>query len=768
MNGSNINLRPVCDVYFRVAWMIVCGTIMSLAWIRAENDRTTDLGNGGWTKGFILPDAYLPPGFQRQPSNRHWVIKTVDPGGADLSYTHTFSVMANSYVSNRPLSANPLDDSCPYGFNDAKEREFQPRTINGVKGYWCMGFESQTEFQFNFLFPVGSAVVHFYVAASEGHFIKGNASVPRPSEAEILAVVGQFIQSYTRYVKDQGWMNLVDAPSPGGTDKTEPSASPGLPPMIGTESTGLPLPGEESSHLWLQLPGDSFSTDRYLAVTTLTTLATAGLTALGAGLMMLGTGVKPGEVIDGVKELFTDSTVDTPPPAIEDDFEQWKRDYENRGWRYSESNGVAEFEPVEGATNESGWTYSEERGGFVPPEDQRPQPETPPADASYKEEVRLLQEDLERQRDFLDRERERLRQYEKSGLDDLLPGTREQIRQYETLSDLNQRELERLKEDRPIHTVEDNRDLEADAGERLRSRDTIGQINEGDKKIAAGSEAIAGREREIEQLEKEIQTIAQDARLDPESSSLEKKFLEQQEALLKDGYRVANPGYDAPNLVIREAIDASAFVIDKTGLGGVIVGDFKAIRCGDFAEIGQEKTQSFVNQLYGDKADEVIVDKVFVDVIRDDSLGGQVNQLLDVVAPKNHVANRVILPDGRRYILDYWEGNRGRNIRMVSEEQWLERWKSRLGEDVRYIGSDDDFVRGAQINLMNQAELFESRGQTTEEAFKSFRQSQGKIISCSSRPTADKERQLKQLDTLIQSYRRSGRFHSEGIENYVQ
>jgi hypothetical protein len=558
---------------------------------------------------------------------------------------------------------------------------------------------------------------------------------------------------------------------PGGqTAIPVQNQQPFSPPSIGgTRLNSSGISGISGSDVFTKTPDDEVSP----ATTALGTLAVGGLTALGAGLMMLGTGVTPRDVIDGVQEWIGGSPGPPPakasPPVIEDDFERWKRNYESRGWRYAEKDGVAEFEPVEGATNESGWTYSEERGGFVPPEDQRPQPETPPADASYKEEVRLLQEDLERQRDFLDRERERLRQYEQSGLDDLLPGTRERIRQYEKLSDLNQRELERLNEDRPIHTVEDNRDLEADTGERLRSRDLIREINEGDQRIKAGEAILDDSQKEVNRLEEEIQSIEQTLMVTPELSELEKKFLENQEQLLKDGYRVLNPGYDAPWLVAREAIDAAALVIDKTGLGEWIVPGFKAIRCVDFAEIGQKNIEGFVQDLYGPKADEVIVDQVSLDVVRDDSASGQIKQVLDFVAPKNHIANRVILPNGQRYILDYWEGNRGRNIRMVTEEQWLERWKGRLGEDVRYVGSNDDYVRGAQNNLMNQVEHFQkNQEKSTEEAIKVFRKIEQGIIGNSKDSPKVKERHLKQIETLIKSYRRNGQFNSEGMNGYVQ
>ncbi len=52
-----------------------------------------------------------------------------------------------------------------------------------------------------------------------------------------------------------------------------------------------------------------------------------------------------------------------------DEFDAWKRDHEDRGWRYVEKDGFAEFEPQEGARDSRGWFYSEEKGDFVPPPD---------------------------------------------------------------------------------------------------------------------------------------------------------------------------------------------------------------------------------------------------------------------------------------------------------------------------------------------------------------------------------------------------------------
>lgn len=60
---------------------------------------------------------------------------------------------------------------------------------------------------------------------------------------------------------------------------------------------------------------------------------------------------------------------DIPNNEPIDKFDAWKQDYADRGWRYSEKDGVAEFEPQDGARDEKGWVYSEEKGDFLPPPD---------------------------------------------------------------------------------------------------------------------------------------------------------------------------------------------------------------------------------------------------------------------------------------------------------------------------------------------------------------------------------------------------------------
>jgi hypothetical protein len=108
-------------------------------------------------------------------------------------------------------------------------------------------------------------------------------------------------------------------------------------------------------------------------------LATAAGLAGGAGLvgslLLLGaSGVRRDEVVEAIRDLLRGRL-----PA--DPFDAWKKKYEALGWRYSEKNGVATFDPVDGARNEAGEVYSSARGGFVKADgDAALTPSAPPKD----------------------------------------------------------------------------------------------------------------------------------------------------------------------------------------------------------------------------------------------------------------------------------------------------------------------------------------------------------------------------------------------------
>ena len=144
----------------------------------------------------------------------------------------------------------------------------------------------------------------------------------------------------------------------------QPPVSPAQPPgsappsdtqLPGTNAELPPGPGD--------LPIDDLANEipELTPAEIATAAGIAGGTALLGSLLMLGaSGVRREEALQAIRDLLRGQ-------VPEDPFEAWKRKYEALGWKYNEKNGVATFDPVDGARNEGGEIYSAERGGFVRP-----------------------------------------------------------------------------------------------------------------------------------------------------------------------------------------------------------------------------------------------------------------------------------------------------------------------------------------------------------------------------------------------------------------
>ncbi len=248
-----------------------------------------------------------------------------------------------------------------------------------------------------------------------------------------------------------------------------------------------------------------------------------------------------------------------------------------------------------------------------------------------------------------------------------------------------------------------------------------------------------------------LETAEEAAGLDPLGLSLRDHFTEYQGELLEQGYRVADPGYDGA-LPVRQAVDANAWFASKS-LTAV-----KAIRCGEYAELGASDLRAFLQRRYGDEADRFIVDCVGVGLVRDPSWNGKASGFLDVVAPRRHLATRVITPDGRRFVLDYWEAGRNSANQMVTEKQWVERWRERLGDDMRYLGSEENLTD--EDVLVQRVAFYEKRGATSGQALDAYRQVEEEKIRNAPGDEATRARRLKQLETRIRTFTRCGAFRS--------
>jgi hypothetical protein len=284
--------------------------------------------------------------------------------------------------------------------------------------------------------------------------------------------------------------------------------------------------------------------------------------------------------------------------------------------------------------------------------------------------------------------------------------------------------------------------------------EAAGRIAAADREIEARRQSIAARDIEIRKDEESIRAREEELGLDPLGHELEVHFTDTQNALSQEGYRVCNPAYDQ-SFPVRAVIDGP-----MAGVAAVTPG-FKPVRCKEMAELGAERLRQDAARLFGADADRVIVDTVKVDVVRPDTLGGKAQAFLDWFTPKDHGATRVILPDGRRFILDHWEAGRGGPRQIKSEKEWIERWRGRLGEDMRYCGGSDD--TGFEGNIENKVAVLQDKyGQGREQAIDSFRQGEARKIEAGSGTPEEKARRLKQLETIVRSYERCGGFRSPG------
>ncbi len=128
----------------------------------------------------------------------------------------------------------------------------------------------------------------------------------------------------------------------------------------------------------------------------------------------------------------------------------------------------------------------------------------------------------------------------------------------------------------------------------------------------------------------------------------------------KEGYYVTNPK------ILKKAWNGT--------LGGVInwLSGYKGGSCGDFASGAEwnEKTEGGIKWSEGEIK----------------ALFGEGALVTDItcerpnnwIGPWNHSATKVILPNGERYVLDYWEGMQTKKSTVYPEDEWLSKWKNKM------------------------------------------------------------------------------------------
>ncbi len=290
----------------------------------------------GWTGASVFRSGRTNPHeypvivfntYDVSPSKRPGGIMFEDKQWAEQYLTH--------YTRKGPVAASVRGASCWETYSS--EDIFKGRQESSVLQFVCMigkiCFSADLRSQSNTVYKSGKTV-----------FL--NEAIPLASLHKVATAI---VSGYRQYALDNKLL-INDTPTSSQNPKDDL-------PIVENDSVVMDsgTPPEEIT------PG-----------TTAVVALTAGGIAAGGALAMLGmSGVGRREIVDSVRDLVNGE------PLV-DEFEAWKEKYEAMGWRYSEENGIADFEPVDGAVNEGGWVYSSERGSFIPPEGERPEPELQP------------------------------------------------------------------------------------------------------------------------------------------------------------------------------------------------------------------------------------------------------------------------------------------------------------------------------------------------------------------------------------------------------
>ena len=138
--------------------------------------------------------------------------------------------------------------------------------------------------------------------------------------------------------------------------------------------------------------------------------------------------------------------------------------------------------------------------------------------------------------------------------------------------------------------------------------------------------------------------------------------------------------------VIREKIDENYIVYNAStfekikwnffyiGQGIAWLAGWNGGQCGEFAEWGIEWTREMVRDVVGEGA-------ILHDIV------------LERTSRINHAGTQVIMPNGERFIFDYWEGIPSGEARIYPEKEWLEKWRKELGGSP-YITNENPYQEG--------------------------------------------------------------------------
>lgn len=109
--------------------------------------------------------------------------------------------------------------------------------------------------------------------------------------------------------------------------------------------------------------------------------------------------------------------------------------------------------------------------------------------------------------------------------------------------------------------------------------------------------------------------------------------------------------------------------------------------CGEMVEVSDRLFKAGIQKMFpGAKVDQAVV--LERSTMNDkESWGNWFDSWADV----NHVATRVTMPDGKVYIIDLWEALGSGQPRIMTETEWVNKWKQEIGpNDFYYDGWNGD------------------------------------------------------------------------------
>jgi hypothetical protein len=108
-------------------------------------------------------------------------------------------------------------------------------------------------------------------------------------------------------------------------------------------------------------------------------------------------------------------------------------------------------------------------------------------------------------------------------------------------------------------------------------------------------------------------------------------------------------------------------------------------RCGEYGEWGMKWIQPCVDQYFPG----AIVDDLFVEE-KSTAHKKHVGDYVDAIYEANHRATRVVLPDGRRFVVDYWDAIGSGQAELQPQTAWVKKWRDRIGSADSVLSASDD------------------------------------------------------------------------------